>query len=179
MYTELMKLITDKQRRFNLSPEEYFWLFSLSREVCALCKEPETVVTRQGVARALSIDHDHSCCTESGTSCGYCVRGLLCASCNFLIGFAEKKSRVRKLLSKDVLKYLKQRPITALRAIRGDEAARNFLKIEERWKMHLFFAFAYQRFQKDRPNWMAEADKGLYRNMRQNEKIKFMLIGAS
>lgn len=173
-----MKIIVDKQRRFNLTPEEYYWLFSLSGDSCALCKEPETMRTKSGEIRSLSIDHDHRCCTASGTSCGYCIRGLLCSPCNFLVGLGEKKTRIRKFLSKDVLAYLNRRPVLALRAIQGDEAARSYLTDKDRWKTHLSYAFAYQRFQKNRPAWMSPVDKGLYRNLKQNEKLRIMLIGS-
>lgn len=49
---------------------------------CAMCGETED----------LHIDHDHACCDNpKGGSCGACVRGLLCANCNHLLGFAGDK----------------------------------------------------------------------------------------
>lgn len=40
--------------------------------------------------RALSVDHDHTCCPDS-RSCGKCIRGLLCQTCNVGIGmFADR-----------------------------------------------------------------------------------------
>lgn len=38
--------------------------------------------------RTYAVDHDHHCCPEE-TSCGSCVRGLLCNSCNTLLGRIE------------------------------------------------------------------------------------------
>ena len=49
---------------------------------CALCKE---------TTNDWRIDHNHLCCSDSkGTSCGRCVRGLLCHTCNLMIGWIEK-----------------------------------------------------------------------------------------
>jgi hypothetical protein len=50
------------------------------------------------------VDHNHACC-PGGKSCGKCVRGLLCRSCNMLLGFAKDDIDILTLAVKYLRKY--------------------------------------------------------------------------
>jgi hypothetical protein len=39
----------------------------------------------------ICVDHDHACCPDEKKSCGQCIRGLLCVSCNTTLGQIERK----------------------------------------------------------------------------------------
>jgi hypothetical protein len=61
---------------------------------CAICGS-----TAPGQGERFSIDHDHGCC-PGRKSCGRCVRGLLCRSCNLAIGlFEDNLGRVQSAAS--------------------------------------------------------------------------------
>jgi len=53
---------------------------------CAICHtaEPRAMGFRNG----WHVDHDHACCPGDRT-CGQCVRAIVCADCNKLIGLAD------------------------------------------------------------------------------------------
>ena len=89
----LKQKIRDSKRpkgsRHNIDQATYDSMLGRFKGKCWACREND----------ATHIDHDHGCC--SGTySCGKCVRGLLCRSCNLAYGMlGESKERVQNLLN--------------------------------------------------------------------------------
>lgn len=77
---------------FGISLEKYQQMLSEQNNVCAICGQPE-LAKRNGKIRWLAVDHCHD--TKR-------VRGLLCGSCNPMIGYA--KDRVEIL--ERAIKYL-------------------------------------------------------------------------
>lgn len=74
------------RRLYRLPHERYMQLLTSQRGACAICCLPETDIdNRTGKPRALAVDHDRKCCPGK-TSCGKCVRGLLCGKCNKAVG---------------------------------------------------------------------------------------------
>jgi hypothetical protein len=47
----------------------------------------------------LQVDHWHHSGCEKRSSCGECVRGLACAVCNKVLGFADDDSKLLGILS--------------------------------------------------------------------------------
>lgn len=64
---------------YSITPEVYVALYRLQGGHCAICERAT------GARKRLAVDHDHSCC-DGPTSCGKCVRGLLCKMCNQMLG---------------------------------------------------------------------------------------------
>ena len=64
---------------YGIEPEHYKSLLAAQGDVCAICKQPETV-TRLGVLKKMPVDHDH----KTGR-----IRGLLCSRCNTAIGLMQ------------------------------------------------------------------------------------------
>lgn len=64
---------------YNLTPAERAEILLAQGGRCAICRRAT------GATKRLSVDHDHACCNKP-TSCGRCVRGLLCGTCNKMLG---------------------------------------------------------------------------------------------
>jgi hypothetical protein len=76
-------------KRYNISIEKYRQMQKDQNYLCALGDHPETKIhPATGRVYALSVDHDHKCCPGK-SSCGKCIRGLLCQHCNHAIGKLE------------------------------------------------------------------------------------------
>jgi len=81
------------KKKYGLSLEDYNLLLEKQGGKCVICG-----ITREECndKRALPVDHDHSCCPGVVT-CGKCVRGILCHSCNRAVGLMRDNSeRLRK-----------------------------------------------------------------------------------
>jgi len=68
-----------REKAYGLTPEAYEAILRAQHGGCGWCgREP-----RSG-GRRLAVDHDHTCCSGP-VSCGMCVRGLLCWTCNKML----------------------------------------------------------------------------------------------
>jgi len=77
--------------KYNLTLEQYKEMVESQGGVCAICLKPPS--------RAFDIDHDHNCCPQD-TSCGKCVRGLLCFNCNSALGkFKDDPDSLRRAVA--------------------------------------------------------------------------------
>ena len=68
------------RRVYGISPEVYANQFQKQGGCCAICK-----ASAESLGETLAVDHNHA--TKN-------VRGLLCANCNRMLGFAADRPRV-------------------------------------------------------------------------------------
>ena len=68
------------KRQYGITEEEYNAILKAQNYCCRICNK-----TVEENGKALAIDHDHKCC-PGRKACGECIRGLLCNSCNWIIG---------------------------------------------------------------------------------------------
>jgi Recombination endonuclease VII len=80
-----------KLRKYGLTLEDFQEMYAIQDGKCKICG------TGDPRSRGMfHIDHDHDCCSGS-RSCGKCVRGLLCYSCNVGLGkFNDSPERLRE-----------------------------------------------------------------------------------
>jgi Recombination endonuclease VII len=74
--------------RHHITLEFYNELLAVQEGRCAICRRlPGEAGHKADVP--LHVDHDHACCPTTRESCGRCVRGLLCNTCNRSLGWLE------------------------------------------------------------------------------------------
>ncbi len=67
------------ERVYSLTAEQYDAILESQGGRCYICRRAT------GRTKRLACDHDHSCCSGP-TSCGKCIRALLCGPCNQTLG---------------------------------------------------------------------------------------------
>lgn len=86
---QLARRLAYVARQYGLTTAQYQALVEACRKndkgqaLCMMCNR----------VRARAVDHDHSCCAGK-TSCGKCVRGLLCTRCNVFLGHSRDSTAV-------------------------------------------------------------------------------------
>lgn len=70
-----------RKRKYNLDKQSFWDLFNSQGGQCAGCNNPVE-------ESRMEVDHDHRCCPGDKT-CGECVRGLLCHSCNVALAMIK------------------------------------------------------------------------------------------
>jgi Recombination endonuclease VII len=70
---------------YGLTQEQFDRLPDAQQHTCGMCHEP----FEEG--QLIHVDHDHACCRGKNRSCGECVRGLLCHTCNIALGYIEHR----------------------------------------------------------------------------------------
>ena len=73
--------VVQNVKRYGITVEQFETLLSSQNNSCSICSRKFW-----DEVPGPHIDHNHSCCPEQQKSCGKCIRGLLCASCNFALG---------------------------------------------------------------------------------------------
>jgi hypothetical protein len=76
----------DMKKRFGVTWEEFDRRFAEQGNKCAGCGTTESGES----SGSWHIDHDHACCPlPKRKTCGKCIRGILCRSCNLALGNAR------------------------------------------------------------------------------------------
>lgn len=89
---------------YRLTREEYDRLLAEQHHRCAICGSPEPG------AENWNIDHDHYCCSGDGRrTCGKCVRGIVCASCNRALGLIADSPLIAIAMAGYLLQYYLKR----------------------------------------------------------------------
>jgi hypothetical protein len=115
--SSLNRYMTTLRNEFGIDPSTYQWLLEMQLGRCAICRQ-------RPVSKRLAVDHDHTCCPKPPT-CGKCIRGLLCSTCNHdLLGAAYHSADILQ----NAQTYLRRPPFTGDWPIPSNEL--------EEWRTH-------------------------------------------
>lgn len=71
-------------RKYGIDQAAFDAMLAAQGGVCAICRTE----SRRGRG-GWCVDHDHACCPTPSRSCGKCIRGILCLTCNSSLGWLE------------------------------------------------------------------------------------------
>lgn len=95
-------------KKYGLTQSSFEALLEQQGGACAICRTND--------AGRWVVDHDHSCCGP-GSSCGSCIRGILCLGCNTALGlFKDSQESLSRAVN-----YLARS--TACQALNSNETA--------------------------------------------------------
>jgi hypothetical protein len=92
---------------YGLTQEQFDYLLDAQQQSCGMCHEPFVE------GQLIHVDHDHVCCQRKNQSCGECIRGLLCHTCNIALGHIERRYAMARA-------YLDSPPVRLLDAAAED-----------------------------------------------------------
>lgn len=91
----LLNNLISQLKPMSITVIQYWTMLDEQNWVCSICGE-------ECAKGRLCIDHDHNCCSGN-FSCGKCIRGLLCRSCNGGLGGFDDNPELLQIASKYVL----------------------------------------------------------------------------
>jgi hypothetical protein len=81
------------KRYYKITEEQFYEMLEVQDNKCAIC-----FIHNDELKVRMNIDHDHGCCPGKET-CGNCVRGLICGSCNMALGaFKDNKVLLQRAI---------------------------------------------------------------------------------
>lgn len=104
--------------RHHMTPEQYNLILAFQNGVCYICRRAN------GKTRRLSVDHDHNyarawCDHPHDESCRECWRGLLCRTCNGVLGHLRDSTGALR----DAIHYLLYPPAKEALVAEEDDAS--------------------------------------------------------
>lgn len=88
--------------KYNIDESFYEHLLDKQDNACAICY----AIVPGGMGR-FHIDHDHRCCSGT-TSCGKCIRSLLCNNCNTGIGSLQDDPNLLRIAAAYIERHAKR-----------------------------------------------------------------------